>query len=152
MAILAGLVTPISVTSLLETWSVKDQLSEDTTRIQIVAALSLGLINPLILVFTLNAMRKLFAAYKKGEVLTDGSALLIQRIGQGFLALALATFLLRPIQVLLLTITNPPGQRSIAIAVNSEMIFIALSGGLILVIGWAMREASAAAAENRSFV
>jgi hypothetical protein len=127
-------------------------VSPDATRAQLITAVVLNLLSPLILLLTLNEMRKLFGAYAKGEILTDRCARLIQRIGQGFLALAIVPFLLRPVQSALLTLANPPGERSIAIGLDSEMIFFALSGGLIIVIGWAMREASEAASENRSFV
>ncbi|PJI93074.1 hypothetical protein BC777_1942 [Yoonia maricola] len=127
-------------------------VSPDATQSQLQIALALGLLKLVILLFTLNAMRKLFTAYAAGEVLTDHCALLIQRIGQGFLALAAASFVLRPLQMLVLTMANPPGQRSIAIGVNSEIIFFALSGALIVIIGWAMREASDIATENKSFV
>ncbi len=145
IAVAAGPLTP-------QTINVDFAVSPDATATQILIAFGLGMINPLILLLTLNEMRKLFGAYRTGEILTDHCARLIQRIGQGFVALAIATFLLRPIQMVLLTMANPPGERSVAIGLNSEMIFFALSGGLIIVIGWAMREASNVASENRSFV
>ena len=145
IAVATGPLTPHTI-------NVDFAVSPDATATQILVAVILGMVNPLILLLTLNEMRKLFGAYGKGEILTDHCARLIQRIGQGFVALAIATFVLRPIQMVLLTMANPPGERSVAIGLNSEMIFFALSGGLIIVIGWAMREASAAAAENRAFV
>ncbi len=127
-------------------------VSPDATQTQLMIALALGLLKLGILLFILNTMRKLFTAYAAGEVLTDHCALLIQRIGQGFLALAAATFLLHPLQMLVLTLANPPGQRSIAITVDSEIVFFALSGALIVIIGWAMREASDIATEHKSFI
>jgi len=127
-------------------------VSPDATSGQLITVVALNLISPLILLLTLNEMRKLFGAYVEGHVLTENSARLIQRIGQGFLALAVVPFVLRPIQTVLLTLANPPGERSLAIGLDSDMIFFALSGGLIMVIGWAMREASDVAAENKSFV
>lgn len=127
-------------------------VSSDATRGQLITVVALNLIAPLILLLTLNEMRKLFGAYVEGEVLTESCAHRIQRIGQGFLALAVVPFILRPIQTVLLTLANPPGERSLAIGLDSDMIFFALSGGLIMVIGWAMREASDVAAENKSFV
>ncbi|MEJ6404109.1 hypothetical protein [Yoonia sp. 2307UL14-13] len=133
-------------------WYIDQPVSPDVTRTQLAISLILGLISLAILMFTLDAMRKLFVAYHDGEVLTDHCARLIQRIGQGFLTLAATSFVIRPIQTVLLTFANPPGQRILAIGVNNEMIFFALSGGLIIVIGWAMGEAADAAAENRSFV
>ena len=127
-------------------------VSPDATRTQLMVVVALNLISSVILFLTLNEMRKLFGAYVEGEILTEASARLIQKVGQGFLALAIVPFIVRPIQTVLLTYANPPGQRSLAIGFDSDMIFFVLSGGLIIVIGWAMREASDVAAENRSFV
>ncbi|MEO1640056.1 MAG: hypothetical protein AAFU41_12525 [Pseudomonadota bacterium] len=119
---------------------------------QLSVAVLVGLLNPAILLWVLNQMRLLFDAYTKGAVLTADNAALIQRIGQGFLALACAPLFIQPVQTVLLTLSNPPGQRSLSIGVESDMVFFALSGGLIIVIGWAMKEASSVAAENRAFV
>ncbi|EBA13580.1 hypothetical protein [Roseobacter sp. CCS2] len=127
-------------------------VSQDITRTQLIIVVALNLISPAILLVTLNEMRKLFGAYVGGDILSEKSAHLIQRVGQGFLALAIVPFILRPIQTVLLTYANPPGERSLAVGLDSDMIFFALSGGLIVIIGWAMREASDVAAENKSFV
>jgi hypothetical protein len=159
VTIAAMIVLPITITGgLLTTPLVPEALntdivvSPDATRAQLITSVVLNLLSPMILFLTLNEMRKLFGSYVKGEILTDHCARLIQRIGQGFLALAIVPFILRPVQSAILTLANPPGGRSISIGLDSEMLFFALSGGLIIVIGWAMREASAAASENRSFV
>ncbi|MDX8352835.1 DUF2975 domain-containing protein [Cognatiyoonia sp. IB215182] len=127
-------------------------VESEISRTQVTMVFILALIKPIILLWILNEMRKLFVAYSKGAILTNRSARLIQRIGQGFVAMAVADFLFQPLFVLILTMANPPGSRSLAISLNSDMMFFALAGGLIIVVGWAMREAAAAAAENRSFV
>ena len=149
---LAIIVTMASGPLTPEALNIHLPVSPDATATQILAAVGIGLINPIILIWTLNEMRKLFASYSHGEVLTDRCARLIQHIGQGFLALAIANFVLRPVQMVLLTMANPLGERVLAIGFNSDMIFFGLSGGLIIVIGWAMRAASEVAAENRAFV
>lgn len=159
VTIAAMIILPVTITGgLLTTPLIPDALSgdftvsPDATQAQLVAVTVLNLLSPLILIWTLNEMRKLFGNYVDGDILTDQCARLIQRIGQGFLALAIVPFILRPIQSVLLTLANPPGERSVAIGLTSDMIFFALAGGLIVIIGWAMREASAVASENRSFV
>ncbi|WP_341368235.1 hypothetical protein [Yoonia sp. BS5-3] len=149
IAIIGGLLaTPLTPELYMDTVAA----SPETSTAQLIAVVALNLISPFILLLTLNEMRILFEAYQRGEVLTDRSAKLIQRIGQGFLALAIIPFVLRPIQSVLLTWNNPPGGRSLAIGLDSDMLFFALSGGLIIVIGWAMREASVVASENKAFV
>lgn len=127
-------------------------VSPSASPLQVYVAVGLDLIPSIILLFTLNKMRQLFGSYRQGQILTDQSALLIQRIGQGFLSLAVAPFLLQPILSVVLSFANLPGERSVSISLNSEMFFFAAAGGLIIIIGWAMREASDMASENRAFV
>jgi len=119
---------------------------------QVIAALLVGMIGPVVLWLTLNEMRKLFAAYSAGDVFSSANATIIRRIGFGFVALAVVPLFTRPLQTVMLTMANPPGQRSIAISIETDMIFFAIAGGLIMLIGWAMSEAAAIAAENRAFV
>ena len=122
------------------------------TTAQVATSIGLSLITPLILMGILWNMRDLFQSYRRGEILTPGCADRIIRTGQGFLALALVPFVLQPVQTALLTLNNPQGERAISIGLNSDMLLFALSGAWIIVIGWAMREASDVAAENRAFV
>lgn len=152
VAIIAGLlrtpITPAALDIALENHTV----SPLTTQVQVYLALVIMLIPPVIMMFTLNAMRQLFGFYRQSQVLTERCAHLIQRIGQGFLCLALMRFLMRPMLSGLLSLANPPGEREISVNLNGEMFFFAVLGGFIIIIGWAMREASEVASENRAFV
>ena len=145
------LLTPMTPAALKEALGTM-AISPDATFPQMAAAVGLQLISPVILLLTLNEMRKLFSAYGKGDVLTDYCALLIQRIGRGFVALSVLPFLVQPVQSVLLSLANPPGQRALSIGITSNMVFFGIAGGLIIVIGWAMRAASDVAAENRAFI
>lgn len=102
--------------------------------------------------YILNHMRLLFQCFASGHVLTDVVARHIRRVGWGLLGLSVLQVLLVPITSLLLTWDNPDGQHSVSIALNSDMIGFALAAGLMIVIGWAMREAAAVRAENQAFV
>jgi hypothetical protein len=148
ITLFAGPITPENLAQRLDNLTV----SPLATSAQMYTALGLLLIPMIISLFTLNAMRNLFRSYRQGNVLTEGCAILIQRIGQGFLALSLVPFLLQPILSVLLSMANPNGQRSLTVNISSEMIFFAVAGGLIVVIGWAMREASEVETENRAFI
>lgn len=118
-----------------------------STVVLALGALSLG---PMI--WVLWQMRGLFGLYAAGAALSDAAAAHIRRAGAGLAALALVQALLMPLQTLALTWDNGPGERSIALAITSEMLWLALSGGLLVVIGWAMSEAARQAEENRGFV
>ena len=147
-ALLITPITPDALDQRLKNLAV----SPSATPLQMYSAVVLKLIPAVILLFTLNSMRQLFGSYRQGRIITDRCAFLIQRIGQGFLALALAPFLLHPMVSCLLSWANPSGERSISISLSSEMFFFAVAGGLIIIVGWAMREASDLASENRAFV
>ncbi|MEL6640269.1 MAG: DUF2975 domain-containing protein [Pseudomonadota bacterium] len=100
----------------------------------------------------LDQMRRLFGCFAVGQVLSDKVAGHIRRIGWGLLGLSVWQVVMVPITSLLLTWDNPQGQHSISIAFNSDMAGFALAAGLMIVIGWAMREAAAVRAENQAFV
>ncbi|MEP5154499.1 DUF2975 domain-containing protein [Planktotalea sp.] len=148
ISLFAGPITPAALDIRLEHLTV----SPAATSLQLYTALGLLLIPMIISLFTLNAMRNLFRSYRKGDVLTENCAVLIQRIGQGFLALSLAPFFLQPVLSVLLSMANPAGERLLSVNIDNEMIFFAVAGGLIVVIGWAMREASDLEDENRAFI
>lgn len=128
------------------------QIGDQITQAQMIASLAIGLVPMLIWVWTLNQMRHLFGGYKTGKVLTDRSAHLIQRIGSGFLGLAVVQVALVPIQSVLLTWSNSAGERAISVGVHSDTLGFFIAAGLMTVIGWAMRDACDAVAENKAFI
>ena len=127
-------------------------VSPQATPAHIGAALAIGALPLLILLWTLAQMRALFRGLARGAVFTEATARHIRRTGQGFLALALSPILVHPAQSVLLSWANPPGQRQISLALSSEMLGYALVSGLLIVIGWAMAQATEIEAENRAFV
>ncbi|GHC27144.1 hypothetical protein IQ03_02808 [Gemmobacter caeni] len=114
--------------------------------------LALGLLALVPMLAALWHMRGLFALYAASEVLTPMAARRIRAIGVALALLAVAQTVLPGLQLLLLTADNPPGARIVSIALTSEMLWLALAGGLLVTIGWAMTEAARVAEENRGFV
>ncbi|MFT7759296.1 UNVERIFIED_CONTAM: hypothetical protein ODX46_25225, partial [Salmonella enterica subsp. enterica serovar Enteritidis] len=53
---------------------------------------------------------------------------------------------------LILSWTNPAGQRALSIGISSDMWLGLLFAGTIIVIAWVMREAIAIADENAQYV
>lgn len=97
-------------------------------------------------------LSRLFAQYRLGHVLTDGAAGSLRRLGAALIAAAPLSVLAETGAVLVLTAQNAPGTRQLSVALSSDHYALLLFGGVFVVIGWAMHEASLAAAENRSFV
>ncbi len=114
--------------------------------------IAVGLLPALALMWALDTLRRLFARYKIGDILTEPSARLIRQTGKALFLLAVLKFAVQPIQSLLLTWQSPPGSRAISLTVSQAEIGFLLAAGLLTVIGWAMTEAARAADENRSFV
>lgn len=100
----------------------------------------------------LSHMRGLFRLYRRGDILTDTCAHHILRTGQWLVTLAGTSLLIKPLQTVLMTYDNPPGQRALAIGIDSSMLGFLLAGGLLVAIGWVMREAALVAQENAGFV
>ena len=149
---LIGLVIQFPTAATLQTAYPAFSVSAEISQGLIIASVIIGLVPMIVWVWTLDQMRRLFACYKIGAVLSDRSAHFIQRIGFGLMGIGLAQLALVPIQSLLLTISNPPGERSLSIGLTSDMLGFLMAAGMMIIIGWAMREASDVAAENRAFV
>jgi Protein of unknown function (DUF2975) len=114
----------------------------------LVAAVAVVAVLPMVAAFL--AMGSLFNRYRRGEVLSDGSAADILRIGRAMLFVAAATVLVPTLQVLILS--WGAGQKTLQIAVDGSTLGFLLSAGLLTVIGWAMREAAQVKAENEGFI
>ncbi|QBY01939.1 DUF2975 domain-containing protein [Rhodophyticola sp. CCM32] len=114
--------------------------------------LAIQLVGILLTVYVLWQMRGLFACYKKGETLSAQCADRILRIGQGLVAVGIVGILSNTVTVLLLTMGNPPGERTLSISFTDGHVGFFMAGGLIVVIGWVMREAAQIAEENRGFI
>lgn len=109
-------------------------------------------ITSVIWLIILDQMRRLFGCFTMGEVLTERVAQHIRRIGWGLFGLSVWQVLTVSITSVFLTWDNPEGKHSLSIALNSDMMGIALAAGLMIVIGWAMRAGAAAQAENQAFI
>ncbi|MCB2108619.1 MAG: DUF2975 domain-containing protein [Rhodobacteraceae bacterium] len=95
---------------------------------------------------------RMFRAFSAGDVLTPASVAHFRRFA---VALTLGVFsspVGSGLMSLALSIGMPPGQRAFAIAFSSESLLSGMLGAAMIVVGWVLGEAVAAADENRSFV
>jgi uncharacterized membrane protein len=104
------------------------------------------------LVATFLGMRRLFGRYRQGEILSDACAADILRIGQALFAVAAMTVMVPLLQILILSWGIGKGERMLVIGIESSTLGFLLSGGLLIVIGWVMREAAKAAEDAKGFV
>ena len=117
-----------------------------------IAALLIGLLPFAVALWTVWQMRQLFGGYAQGQVFTQTAAQNILRIGWGAVIVALANILTHPVQAVLLTSANPPGEKLISVQFGSADIGFLLAGGLLLVIGWVLSAASDLAQDNAAII
>jgi hypothetical protein len=118
----------------------------------LMAIAGVGLIPLFIMAYVIWCFARVFHVMRTGQLISHPIAKWLHRIGIGFLAGAVASALIYPLQVLVLTSFNPPGQHAVAIAFGSEEIIFTLVGLMIYVLGHAVEEATALATENKAFI
>ncbi len=114
------------------------------------AALSLA---PTLLWWLLAQRRwALFGLYGRGQALTAQAQRLLQQVALVLLASALLGPLYRAALSVVLTLANPPGQRHLVVGLSGDDYLWALVSATLLAVATVMRQAVAAADENRAFV
>lgn len=105
-----------------------------------------------ILLAALYSLYRLFEGYAGGALFSASSGYWIRQAGLAFFASAIYGVLANTLTVLLVTLNNPEGQRSLAIGVGSDEVSALLLAGLLVVIGHILVLAADLADENNSFV
>jgi Protein of unknown function (DUF2975) len=105
-----------------------------------------------VMLYGLFAVRRMFAAFARGEVFTVEAV----RNLQIFAATVFAQGPLGPLTAAglsaALSVGNPPGDRAIMIAFSTNDYFALIVGGVLFAAATIMREAARLAEENASFV
>ena len=104
------------------------------------------------ILYTLWQMRKLFARYAKGESLTTGCAEAIRKTGIGLVWIVILDTFMMPVQSYVISSIISPEDVSVEVDISAASIGLLLAGGLIVLVGWVMREAVDVAEENARFV
>ncbi len=97
-------------------------------------------------------VRLLFGAYARGEVFSTVPAAYIRNVGSAMLVNVVLSVLVHSIGSVVLTIDNPAGSRQLTVSLSSNTYLLLMMGGLLVVIGWVMREAARISDENSRFV
>jgi Protein of unknown function (DUF2975) len=94
----------------------------------------------------------LFENFRLGEVFTTDAPVRLRRIGLSMLALAVLQPLTSALLGVVLTASNPEGQRILAIGISMNDYAFALFGGLILAIAHVMVQAKTIADEHQQII
>lgn len=108
--------------------------------------LSLGvLISLLPLGVTLNGLvtlKSLFRLYADGIVFSIDNVKYFRRLGYVFIAAVIANAIFTPLISLVITSSNPAGERALVAQFGIVDLYTLIAGGIILVIAWVMKEGS----------
>ncbi len=103
-----------------------------------------------LLICALLQAHRMFSAFAQGEVFTMKTALCLRRMALALSALGLVIPLTKTVLAAVLVSTSQETYGFILFTLSDY--FLCLLGGLLLVIAWAMVEATRIAEENESFV
>lgn len=94
----------------------------------------------------------MFSDFSRGDVLTVATARRLRGIALMITVFSGAVPLLKTVLMLALTLANGPGERQLMIGIDVSDILLALLGGLLFTLAWAMEEAAQVAEDNRGFI
>ncbi len=94
----------------------------------------------------------LFCLYSQNETLSNRCGSHVRRIGLGLILLPVTITVYRAVSSVLLSWHNAPGERELVVSIDVQALGFAIGGTLLMLVGATIREATAIAEENRSFV
>ena len=119
---------------------------------QRVAAAAVMAVPQVILVLGVRRAQTCFALFAQGEVFSSRTTALLRQFAGWVAAAALATILASTLVSVLLTQTNPPGLRQLAIGVGSNHVFTLFFAATVWLMAAVIGQGQALAEENQRFV
>ena len=105
-----------------------------------------------VMLWGLLAVKRLFAGFARGEILTERAAGCLRRFAIAVVLQAPLAPIVSAALSLAVSAGNPPGERFVAIALSSTDYFALLVGAVLFAAATVMREAARLSAENAAFV
>ena len=101
---------------------------------------------------SLDYMRKIFAAFQKGDYFTSKTLTSMIWCGIWFVIFGVMDFLEEPVSSVLTTMDLGEGEKQFEIALEGGEIFFIIFGVMFITLGWVMREAASLHEENQQFI
>jgi Protein of unknown function (DUF2975) len=102
--------------------------------------------------FVLAQVWRLFARYRRGDVLSAGTARVFAAFAWGVVAMALMHIVGSALMSVALSWDNPPGQRELRVGIEWKDYLLLLLGAVLVAVARVMVRAAALEEENRTFV
>lgn len=119
---------------------------------QRVAAAAVMAVPLVLLLLGVRRAQTCFALFAQGEVFSSRTTALLRQFAGWVAAAALATILASTVVSVLLTVTNPPGLRQLAIGVGSNHVFTLFFAATVWLMAAVIGQGQALAEENQRFV
>lgn len=126
--------------------------AEQITRTQIIIAVGVNVLTILLICRGLYALWVMFGAFRIGDMISPHTSSLMRTAGGAFLGAAIWGMIANTLTILILTATNPAGERQLTIGLSSDQLFPMLLAGVLFAIGHVMTVAAEIDAENREFI
>ncbi len=104
------------------------------------------------LAYALFTISEIFRVFAAGNCLSSGVGARLHRFGLALILFGASTPVVRALMTIIVTIQNAEGERMLIIAFSGNDFVIMLVGMLMVMLGYAFREAAAIAEENRQIV
>lgn len=114
-------------------------------------AIALGVPTTTLILWSLWNAFRLFRAYRAGAVVSLEIGRRIRRMGGALIAFPIVSTVTNIVTGLVVSWDNPDG-RQLVLSISSEAIVMAITGAMLMMVGWSMVEAARIADENRQFV
>ena len=94
-------------------------------------------------------LRRLFALYREGIIFSIANADCYRSLGSTLIYWAFSKLAFVPLISVVLTLNNPPGEKTLVLSIGSADLGNILLGCLVLIISWVMHEASVLEEESQ---
>lgn len=98
------------------------------------------------------AMAAVFRLFAQGDYLHPDIGRYVQRFGKSLVLFGLLSPLMRTLLALVITLDNPEGQQMLLISFVTNDFVVVLVGMLLIMLGYALKQAAVIAEDNRQIV
>lgn len=127
-------------------------LPSDVGITQYVLLFVIGAVPLSFFIAALLSARRFFTCYVSGELFPQNSSAEISRIGKLFLILAILGPIIRMLAVLIVTWTNPPGQKQLVLSLSTNDGLLIILSGILLMVGHILAEARRLSEDNEQII
>lgn len=114
--------------------------SRDLTIIQLVLGALVSLLPIGVIIYGLVTLKGLFRLYADGIIFANENVKYFRQLGYTFIAWVIAATLFTPLISMVVSFTNPVGQRELVVGFELIDIFTLIIAGIVLIIAWVMNE------------